>query len=102
MAYLILLEVQNLLNPETISVISILLSVIYFLVKERDTVKTDLKIRIDEVKEHYENDNADIQKRVDQYVLEIAKLHEDKYNVTREIIPLLIKLIDKLNEDEKS
>jgi len=101
-AYLILLEVQNLLNPETISVISILLSVIYFLVKERDTVKTDLKIRIDEVKEHYENDNADIQKRVDQYVLEIAKLHEDKYNVTREIIPLLIKLIDKLNEDEKS
>jgi len=97
-----LLEYQNLINPESISIISILLSVIYFLVKERDAAKVDLKIRIDDITDHYEGDNAAIQKRVDDYVLEIAKLHEDKYKVTREIIPLLIKLIDKLNEDDKS
>jgi len=99
---LVLLEYQNLINPESISIISILLSVIYFLVKERDAAKVDLKIRIDDITDHYEGDNAAIQKRVDDYVLEIAKLHEDKYKVTREIIPLLIKLIDKLNEDDKS
>lgn len=97
-----MLEYQNLINPESISIISILLSVIYFLVKERDAAKVDLKIRIDDITDHYEGDNAAIQKRVDDYVLEIAKLHEDKYKVTREIIPLLIKLIDKLNEDDKS
>lgn|GEM_PF-2282151 len=102
MGDLVLLEYQNLINPESISIISILLSVIYFLVKERDAAKVDLKIRIDDITDHYEGDNAAIQKRVDDYVLEIAKLHEDKYKVTREIIPLLIKLIDKLNEDDKS
>lgn len=100
MVELIIMQSQNLLSPESISIFSVLVFFLIWFLNERKEAKKEWKDLLDDVRRDHEREVESLNNRSDELLSEIAKLQEDKYKVTREVIPLLIKLIDKLNEDE--
>ena len=97
----VLLEVQNLLNVETVSVIGLLLAAVYVLIKYIERQETKFNKAIDAKTAEHEKETEKVEKRVSELIEANNRLQEEKYQITREVIPLLIELIQKLNKDEQ-
>ena len=97
----VLLEVQNLLNVETVSVIGLLLAAVWVLIKYIERQESKFTKAIDTKTAEHDRETEKVEKRVSELIEANNRLQEEKYQITREVIPLLIELIQKLNKDEQ-
>jgi hypothetical protein len=107
----ILLQYENLLNPQTITVTSLLIAYIYVLWGEKKDLKKEIKdnklVYDTECKAIKEFHEKEINSLTTHYRSEIKilvdkneVLQNERYQITREVIPLLIELIDKLDREK--
>lgn len=107
----VLLEIENLVNPEALTITSLLLGYIYILrveVKELkgaikanyDAHKKDIDKKAEEHKEVIREQTYHYRETVQILVEKNDTLHNEKHDVTREVIPLLVELIDQLDKKD--
>ena len=96
----IVLQVENFLNYESISIVGLLLAGIYVLVNYIKTQKKDFQLLVESIQTEHRYETEKAERMIQELIDSKNKLQEEKYQITREVIPLLIKLIKKLNEDD--
>jgi len=108
----VLLEIPTLLTVEKVYVVGLLLVIIAGLIKyiqwretkvEKDETeaKASKEKALQTLKDDHEKELTRVEKRVVELIEANNRLQEEKYQITREVIPLLIELIQKLNKDEQ-
>ena len=97
----IILQIENLLDYGSLTINGLLLAAIAILIQDRKNNKKEFENIIKDIKIDNKNyiDKLDI--RLHDLMDSNKKLQEEKYQVTREVIPLLIELIDNLNKNEQ-
>ena len=103
---------DNLTNPETLTISGLLIAYIFSLRAElkasKDQMRIDAENNEKKIKALIDRNEEEIKTITNYYRDVISKLVEknetlqkEKYEVTREVIPLLIELISKLNSEEQ-
>jgi hypothetical protein len=102
MVLMCILQIDNLINPEALTITGLLVAYIFALREELKSVKKEIKEQATKHLTQIESQAVYYREEIKGLVYRIDKLHEEKYKLTREIIPLLIELIEKLDREEKN
>jgi mannitol-1-phosphate/altronate dehydrogenase len=99
-------DAPGLLGVEKIYVVGLLLMVVAGLLqyirfrhKQESEMRDEHEKRMEKLRSEHKDEMARMEKHVERLIAENNRLHEEKYQITREVIPLLIELIQKLNKD---
>ena len=82
-------------------VVVVLFVGIWWLTKRYEKSEQSFDANTALLKQEHLKEIEKVEKRVTDLIDANNKLQEEKYQITREVIPLLIELIQKLNEDEQ-
>ena len=97
----IILQVENILNYESLSMVTVLLAGLYGLINYIKTQKNDFIALVESIQKEHRQEMEKSERMIQELIDSKNKLQEEKYQITREVIPLLIKLIKKTSDNDE-